>query len=150
MNFKKRPVTESELKAFAEIALVDPVSQNKSQPNSITIADGESVYLVSLSNQHISFSYEMPRYFVLNYHGSLVFFYVIDHTELSDEVTKTIFAKGIKMPKRLIRDTPEIRKLMIKALFVYYGDYKINQIILDDVEGIAYYLRQTEGKLHFE
>ncbi|WP_314059535.1 hypothetical protein [uncultured Vagococcus sp.] len=149
MNFKKRLVTEEELKEFAKVPLVDPVSQKLSQPKNVTIAENEGVYLVSLSNQHISFSYEMPRYFVLDYKGLLIFFFVIDHTELSDEVTKSIFAKGIKMPKKLIRETLEIRKLIIKALFVYYGDYKINQIILDEVAEISYYLRMEEGKLRF-
>ncbi len=149
MNFKKRPVTEEELKEFGEVPLVDPVSQKVSQPKNITIAENESVYLVSLSNQHISFSYEMPRYFVLNYRGSLIFFFVIDHTESNEEITKSIFVKGIKMPKQLIRETAEIRKLIIKSLFVYYGDYKMNQIVLDEVDETSYYLHLTEGKPHF-
>lgn len=151
MNFKKRPVTDEDLIEFSLVPLLDPVTREASQPKNITFTENAAIYLVSLTNRHISFDHEMPRYFTLNYQGYLVFFFVIDYTDSSEEVTKSIFAKRIKMPKRLIRETTKIRELIIKALFVYYGDgeYKISQIILDDVAEMTYYINIVDGNLTY-
>lgn len=153
MLFLKREVNKEDLFEFSMVPLIDPVSKQTSTPKHVTVGQDEEIYLVSLSNQHISFTYEMPRYFTLVVAGKFVFFYVINHTDLcetSEDVTKLIYVKGIKVPVKLEKKTKELKQLIKDSLLVYYGDYTINAIILDPIETVQYYVRMNDGKLYYE
>lgn len=150
MIFTKRPTTANDHYEFSLVPLVDPVTMNVSQPKHVTVSEDGSVKLVSLSNQVISFIYEMPRYFSLMVNGRFVFFYVINYTQGREDSSKTIFVKGIRISKKLQSETSLISSYIEESLLTYYEDYVIDGIILDANDKIDYFTRMNEGKLYYD
>lgn len=147
MLFIKREVTPEDRLEFSMVPLIDPVSRVGITPNHVTVNENEDVYLVSLSNQHISFIYEMPRYFTLVYHGLYVFFFVINQAEKGADDSKVIFVKGLKFPRKLENEKEAVCQAIKAALMTYYAEYTIGELVVDSEEKIHYYRRIIKGEL---
>lgn len=149
MTYIKRRITEEERLQYEHMRMKDPVTMQPSEARHVTLSERDMAYLISLSNQRISFIYEMPRYFCFSIKEEFIFFFVINQAEKGSDDAKVIYVKGMKVPEALEEMTDEILPMIEEALMVYYSDYEIAKLSIESKDKIQYYSELKDGVLYY-